>query len=306
MSQKSKATLMTATIAVSAAFLVLAPSFQAPEARAAQGELFPDTDGDLLPDALEHGTFSNPALVDSDGDGVDDFLATVKHLRSDPLASTAGTQDHEMRVLLSSRTLEDGARSLWMHLLFRFVGDTIPPIERLDPYIYWRTWRLPLSQLVGYGQSEIRFRQHPEDGLFVLVNLELGLEDDIRFIRPYTYTIGVDASLDGKDTNSGVFIQSLEDPSGGSVFATLVPMNHGQVSYQFLNQGDAENPFWSSDRICMMSLEVFSRGTEGHICEVVTAVCEPLEGNFRCPPSCPQAVGTLMFFPAGLGTILGG
>ncbi|MHC5062640.1 MAG: hypothetical protein ACYTG5_01545 [Planctomycetota bacterium] len=306
MSQKSRATLATAGLAVAASLLALAPSFEAPQARASQGELFPDTDGDLLPDALEFGTFSNPALVDSDGDGIDDFLATVMHLRSDPLASTAGVQDHEMRILLSSETREDGARALWMHMLFRFVGDTIPPIERLDPYIDWRTWRLPLSQLVGYGQSEIRFKQHPDHGLFVLVNLELGTEDDIRFIRPHTYTIGVDASLDGKETSSGVFIQSIEDPTGGDVFASLVPMNSGQVSYQFLNQGDSENPFWSSDRICIMTLEVFSRGTEGHICEIIDAACEPLEGNFRCPPTCPQTVGTLMFFPAGMTTIFGG
>jgi len=306
MSKKSRATIATAMLAVAGTLLALAPTLEAPLARASQGELFPDTDGDFLPDSLEYGTYSNPIVADSDGDGVGDFLATVRHLRSDPRAA-ARPEDHEMRVLLSSETRGDGSRALWMHLLFRFVGDSIPPIEQLDPYIYWRTWRLPLSQLVGYGQAEIKLRQSPEHGLFALVSLELGDEEDIRFIRPYSYTIGVDASLDGRQTSSGIFIQAIDDPStGGDVFASLVPMNSGQVSYQFLNQHDSENPFWSTDRICLMTLELFSRGTEGHICEIIGANCEPLEGDFRCPPTCPDSVGSLMFFPNGMTTIFGG
>jgi len=308
MRNQRRLTIATALAAFAATLLSLSPWLHAPLVQASPGELFPDSDGDFLPDALEFSTLSDPTNMDSDGDGVGDFMSTVEYLQSNPAPRPAGVQDHEMRILLSGESRSDGTRAIWMHFLFRFAGETLPHFEFFRPYIDFRGQTLPLDQLLSYGRVELKMRRDPNEGLLVHAAVEIGSEADLRaFFRPYEYTIGAQVSIDGKRMNRGVFLKDIQDGSGGNgVFATLVPVSGNQVAFQVLNEGDADNPFWATQRICVMTLELFSSGTGGHTCQIVDASCEPVDGKVSCPPTCPESVGSLVFFPNGLGTITGG
>lgn len=299
---------LAAAVATSAlTLLALSPWLDAPLADASQGEAFPDSDGDFLADVLEFATLSDPASSDTDQDGIGDYMATVRHLSSDPRAGQAGIIDHEMRVLMSAEPRSDGTRAIWLHFLFRFAGDTLPTFEQFRPFVDWRGAQWPLEQVFGYGQIHLNMRQDPIEGLLVHAAVEIGSEDDLRFIIPHQYTFGAVASIDGKRMTRGVFVQTIDGISGDAgVFSTLVPVGASQVAFQVLSEGDAENPFWASDRICILTFEVFSSGTSGHTCQVVEASCDPLDARVKCPPSCPQTVGSMLHFPGGITTIVGG
>lgn len=307
MRKQRRLTFAKAVVTSVVTLLALSPWLDAPVADATQGEAFPDSDGDFLPDILEFSTLSDPLRSDTDGDGIDDFMATVRYLRSNPRAGDPEFRDHEMRILLSSESRSDGSRAVWMHFLFRFADGQIPTFERFQPFIDHRTWRLPLSQIFGYGQVHLKMRQDAVEGLLVHAAVEIGSEDDLRFIQPYEYTLGVDASIDGKRMTRGVFVQAVDElPGDPGVLSTMVPMADNKVALQVLNIGESDNPFWSNERICVLTIETFASGSGGHTCQIVEASCEPLNAKVQCPPSCPQSSGGLVFFPNGFGTIAGG
>jgi hypothetical protein len=277
-------------------WIVVDPNWpsRALEAATSAGER--DSDGDLLPDRLEWVLLTDPLKRDSDGDGVDDFLAAVQSRRGialgDPLR-----MDHEMRVVASGNG-PPGSRHVWLNLLFRFVGADLRAVTYFSPYVDSWGYRLPLSRILGHGYMTMATFQHPHEGLFVRISCALVSEGTLRSFLPCT--IGAVAVVGGKLITTGSYLEDC----GGRI-TSLVPVARDSAVFQTLFQDDADNPFWSSNRVCLLKLAVVASSPQGSLCRVTEASCVS-SGRLVCPPTCVESVGRAMFFPDGLGTVTGG
>ena len=266
---------------------------------AADGESpFLDADGDLLPDRLEWVLLLDPLQQDSDSDGVDDFLHAVqgRYALGDPRSSFG--YDDEARVLIHSTPTPTGDRRLWVDMLFRFAGADPQDLQELHPYLDQWGRRVPITSLIGVGETHLALHHHPTEGLYAICSFELVSERLLRSLLPFT--IGATAVINSRTISTGTFV---DDAAG--VVATLVPVapNHGVV--QALQQDLVDDPFWTSSRICVMQLSVISALSNGVICEVTDADCHS-SGRLACPPTCLSSRGHLLFFPDGLATVTGG
>ncbi|MCC6782902.1 MAG: hypothetical protein IT457_08655 [Planctomycetes bacterium] len=257
-----------------------------------------DADGDLLPDRLEWVVLTDPQLADTDGDGVDDFLATVQFRRPfDPPGLPRATDD-EMRIVVSSTCDASGESSIWVHFLFRFVGTSASELRSIEPYLdVWGT-RYPIAGLLTAGRVDLRTRFDAQEGLFCLASFELASESSLRALMPCT--LGATAIVGTRAIHSGAYVQ---DTAG---FVTLlVGADDNKGLLQPLEPMSVDDPFWTSSRVCVMQLEVISSTGAGAMCEVRNAECMS-SGRLACPPTCLQSRGRTMFFPNGLSTVTGG
>lgn len=279
---------------------VLEGSWRASALHAQQGNPFQDSDQDLLPDSLEWVALTNPSAGDSDGNGMDDFLQTVQHLA--PFSQTARPDQDEVRVLVSSFGTGDEAE-VYVHMLFRFVGGRIGNVQSMVPFLSLGTLHnaalLPIDQLIGSGPICVRSSFNAAIGTRLIVSARIARANELAFVLPCA--ICAEAVIDGKRYTSGTYLTGTDGQQ-----VALVPISGNRFIAQPL-AGDegASNPFWNSNSVCTMSLDVVGAGLAGILCEVSAADCEVANG-LRCAPSCKSSLGRMVFVPDGLSTLTGG
>ena len=258
-----------------------------------------DTDGDLLPDTLEWLTLSNPLLKDTDGNGVDDFVEAVQHIT--PFTTGTKPLEDEVRVLLSATPVQGGTGAeVYVHMLFRFVGNRIGNVQQMTPYIALDSCgKIPAPDLITGGPVTVRAATHPTAGTLVIASVRLCRQSELLYILPCT--VGAQIVIDGKLHSSGTYVGVDHNTP-----VVLLPVIPGVFINQPLNPEDNQsNPFWNTNSVCAMKFGVVGSGMGGSICEVECADCEVANG-LRCAPLCRQSVGKLIFVPDGLATITGG
>ena len=257
-----------------------------------------DRDGDLLPDSLEWMTLTDPAVQDTDGNGIDDFLQTVQHLS--PLSTKLRPVQDEVRVLVSSAKHGQDT-DIYVHMLFRFVGNRIGNVQSMVPFITIGTSNpisVPIMELIGTGPIAVRSSYDPVHGTYIAISARIARAADLGALLPAT--IGATATIDGRSYTSGSYLTQTDN-----LQVALVPIDQGFLA-QPINGGDGtSNPYWNSNSVCVVKMEVVGSGLAGSLCEINAAECEVANG-LRCAPSCRSAVGKLVFVPDGLSTLTGG
>lgn len=294
----SRLRLLSLCLAASVVTLVAWGGDGKPEVRAEGYEPFIDTDGDLLPDALEWVALTNPHEVDTNFNGADDFLEVVEH-RLPLSVNVPRPVDHAMRALVYGSTTPEGPREMYLALLLRFVGANIGAVQVLEPFIEVQEKLVPLTQLIGSTRSHLSTKLDGKGGLYVMFAMRLSSVYELRSLLPCT--IGVRAVVDGRRYLTGSYL--LESDLAETA---LVPVGAGNFALQPANAQDSfANPFWKRNKVCIMTLDVIGSSGNGNLCEVRTADCTVANG-LVCGSTCTSAVGLMIFVPEGLSTITGG
>ena len=264
--------------------------------RADESPLLADADDDFLPDAVEWTVLTNPSIADTDGDGSPDFVEVVQ--RGTPRQpGVVRALDHEMRAVVTAPPIGTNGPT-WLHLLFRFVGDT----SLLTNFQTWLEMpgfpgaQVPLDVL-GFSGIEFAERQTPDQGLWVRLSVPMVSEQVLRVVLPCT--IRASATIGGRTIQTGVKLFDVQ----GTV-STLVPFDRDHLALQSIGQTSAPSSL-STNKVCLLMLERVGTGPGGDVYEVVTADCTDCN-ELECGASCSQSVGWIFSLPGGLETITGG
>ena len=260
-----------------------------------------DHDGDLLPDSLEWVTMSDPRNVNTFGDERGDFLRTVQHIP--PLANDPRPEQDEMRVLVSNVGTGSSA-TVWLHMLFRFVGNRVGTVQAMVPFIgvgtHQNSVKIPVRNLIGAGPLQVRSSYDVKRGTLIIVSAQIAMQSDLAYVLPCT--VGAEIVIDNKRFLSGTYVTHVDSKQ-----VAVMPIDRAdRFAYQPVNSDEqGSNPFWNTNSVCLMKLMVVGSGIGGQICEVTDADCEIANG-LRCAPICRNSRGKIIFVPDGLGTITGG
>jgi hypothetical protein len=264
-------------------------------------ELFEDTDGDLLPDALEWVLLSDPTQMDSDGDGIDDFLEASQFA---PLLQR-GQQlpmDNELRAAVYGVTAPDGTPHVMLSLMVRVVQGGPMTIR---PFVDFQGQRFDISQLFWSQVADANLHSDPNEGTYAIASAWLGPAEQIRPLLPLA--IGVEGSIGGRGFING---SVLMDASGSIATLVTPPGQSGQsglVTAFALHPIDSQDPevasrgsFWQSSKTCLLSL--VSAG--GSANEVADASCTG-SPTLLCAPNCTSMKGGVIVVPSGLPFLTG-
>lgn len=255
-----------------------------------------DSDGDLLPDSVEWAVLTNPYRADTDSDGHEDFLEVVTY--GEPRrASGPIPQDHAMRVVVTSSRVAGGGSQTWLHLLFRFMGDT-SLMTSFNPWIQVSAapgLRFPLTSLCSGGVA-FAVRDVPGEGRWIRVSMPLVSESVLRSMLPCT--IAAEATIDSRHVRTGVELFDLRGTT-----ATLVPFGRG-FAVQSLAPA-APSAGGRSNKICVLQLAEVGTGPGGTAYEVTDADCDDCN-DLECGATCPETLGWVFVVPGGVETITGG
>ncbi|MCA8970928.1 MAG: hypothetical protein KDC95_14125 [Planctomycetes bacterium] len=261
-----------------------------------------DSDGDLLPDMLEHVVQSVGDSKDSDGDGRDDFIEQLEY--SDPMLKDASNlQNDGFRILLHTTSLPNNEETLWIHLMFRMRSGLWQDLQALSLFLEsGGDQRFPLDALLTSSVAEIRDRMDPVEGLLVRVSLKVPTPASLRGYTAVTpITIGGFAKIYGK-----IFMAGSMLLHNNVEYLTLAPVGSKALVAQTTNSQSTASPFWSTQKRCKVSLAVIGAGRHGLWCEVSKADCEPSHKAARCTPACPSLIGGTFIVPDGLPFVIGG
>lgn len=266
------------------------------------GSPFLDTDGDLLPDHLEWVCFSDPASVDSDNDGVSDFLEVVRYTSPvDP--SPQQPLDHEMRILVSQvERKQDSEARVWLHCLFRLANHTLADLTWFEPYIDTKGVRTPIGELFGRTPFRVVAADVPGEGTMLIVTLQLA--SGAEFARVLPCTVGARAVVGGRFFAGGTYVESVGVTAAAAALMPRARFAADTFLFQTLTPQDDTSPFFRGNKICEMELAVTGGSPGGRLCEVVDADCEPANG-LRCVSTCSTLRGSMIFVPDGLGSLTG-
>ncbi len=257
-----------------------------------------DTDGDLLPDGMEWVLYSNPTKKDSDADGIDDFVEALDH--SSPLDKDRKRAPRDAFRLVV-QTEKEGPlqqRYFYLHLLFRFPTGRMADLNGLALILrYGRTQMLPIQSLISSNTIEVKSRMDPQQGLLMRATIKMPEFPGFATLTPLSF-VGY-AAINKQVKGSGVPLLFL---SGGYHAVTHIRQ---RLMLQTTGVTELNNPFWSKQKACVLSLEVQGYGFGGILCEVKKADC--LTSNTpACTSACASSVGQTFSFPDGLTLITGG
>jgi|GEM_PF-2142598 len=257
-----------------------------------------DSDSDLLPDSLEWITLSDPLKVDTDSDGVSDFVEIVSY----GLASKKGGASRPkngFRVLfnLEPTPKRVHCKDLWVHCLFYIPSGSLTEIKGFSLFLDVSGIRFPLNDLIKRGFVSLKVGRDLKGG--VLVRSTFKASVPIKKF-PNKFLISGLAIVGNRLLRSG----SLMVKDGGS-FLTIVRLDKQKLGFQTAGRLELTNPFWSKNRVCVFNLDTQSVGAAGLLCEVVSAKCQ-IASRFKCAPNCNKMKGLTFILPDGLGVVVGG
>lgn len=287
--------LAAATIAVAGWFC----TNQAPTAvlRADPGCCLVDSDDDFLPDVVEWTVITNTANANTDGDSSPDFAEVVQ--RGSPRhPGVLRPVDHEVRAVITAPPPGHPGEPTWLHLLFRFVGDPslLTSFETWVELPAFPGLRIPLDVL-GFTGVVFDQRQTQTEGLWVRVSVPMVSEQTLRLILPCSFQTA--ATIGGRSIRSAVQLFEVEGTT-----TTITPFGDGRFALQSIGEFVAP-PSGTSNRVCLMELELVGTGPAGSVLQVVDADCEDCN-ELECGASCRNCRGWLIDVPGGIGSLTGG
>jgi hypothetical protein len=260
--------------------------------------LFEDTDADLLPDALEWVLMSDPTQVDSDGDGIEDFLEATQFA---PLLQRGSQMpmDNELRAAVYGVTAPDGTSHVMLSLMVRVVQSG--PIS-IRPFVDYQGQRFDISQMFWSLVADAKLRANPSEGTFAIASAWLGPAHQVLPLLPLS--IGVDGSIGGRSFSNG----SLLIDASGTVATLVTPSwQSGLVTAFAVQPIDGQDPevtnrggFWQSSKTCLLSL-VPAGGSAN---EIADASCTG-SPTLLCAPNCSSMKGGVIVVPSGLPFLTG-
>lgn len=253
-----------------------------------------DTDGDMLPDALEWVLMSDPTKVDSDGDGEDDFLSAVQHGMPAP-------KDHEMRVAVHA-----WGGGLYLDLMVRW----FPGEDPGDVVVFLETQqqRMSINHVFLFQLAELKIKSVEREGDYLFASARLCDLDQVKPLLPCT--LGVDGSIGGKQMASGIVLDEVDGevvglvplpdtyaqafalhPIDGGSFAQAADNEDGPGSGNGTTVGGPRR-FWQGSKTCEMQLVPVGSGGGSTVTEVSDARCSGAP-TLRCAPSCADWTGKI-------------
>lgn len=294
--------------AIPAAIAVLRPAAEAAalELRADPPSYLEDADGDFLPDVVEWSVLSDPLQGDTDGDGIGDFVEVVQ-FGSPITAGLAQAQDHETRVVV---TLEEDpvlGEMVWVHYLFRFMGQAGGPI-RFEPWIDAGGVQVPFSIPVGSPHVVIQQRVDPHEGTWLVMSTRLIQRAAFQAVMPCT--LGADVGIGSLDLSVGSHVFTVDGD-----FCYLVPLGDRSTAsgvatapefavQQGSSRQNDRNPFANSNKLCVMQLRRIGGTAGAALYETHDPECEEALG-LECSTKCPQSEGWTLILPDGLAPLTG-
>lgn len=260
---------------------------------------FADVDDDLLPDSLEHVLLTRVGSRDTDGNGVDDFLQSAQNEPPMGGRKKPAPVDHEMRVVVSSVRGVDGRRRVVVHMIARILGG-FGEVKQFEPFLDVRGERVPIGELFGSGLVHMGVRVDPKLGTYVIVSSTLGTEDEVRKLLPCA--VGAVGVIGTRTFRTGSYLLDV-----GGVLSAIIPVDERNYAVQTLAplQDPKSNPFWRSNRACMLELQLLGRSGGARLCEIRDAGCRGAP-TLHCAPSCAKMNGGILVLPYGPGLLRGG
>lgn len=259
---------------------------------------FYDSDGDLLPDAVERMLLTSIAEVDSDGDTIGDFLDAVQHRQLVKSDDPPVPRDHELRVVISTETSLDGSEHIVINVLMRVMHHG--RINQLVPFLFVNNVAYPIGSLLGNGLVHVGYRHDPVEGDLVAYSGRLCSPREFRLLLPCV--VGVRAVIDDRELTRGSYATLLND-----VPVVMVPHEASSSPDAFVAQslspGDVPG-FWATAKACELTLEEQGTTSSGVICEIMSGACVTVP-TLQCAPGCDRMAGRVLVIPSGLGTLRG-
>jgi hypothetical protein len=270
----------------------------APVLEASSPNPLSDADGDLLPDALEWVTLTQPGVVDTDADGIDDFLEAVTHEFPRSAPRPAVPLDHEMRALVAIHEDATGAEHVVFHVMIRIAAGGVSRVTRLTPFIEYQGTRVSIDALFAAGLVGVRMHVDPVEGLLIVVSSRIAGASSLSYVLPCA--MGVSGTIGQKNFETGAYLMSLD-----GVPVTIAPISETKFAFQPLNpKAGGNGGFWQQSHVCELELTPLGSGGGSEICEVSDAGCTGAP-TLRCAPSCEYQEGKLLVVPNGLGLLTG-
>lgn len=258
-----------------------------------------DSDGDLLPDALEWVLLTDSMSKDTDSDGTDDFVEVVE--QRSPVTKDEDTPlpvDSFRTLFMTSFEGEDQHRVLWLHLLFRFPSGQLSDLTGLSLFFDYDGHKVDLTPLLYTCTQALETRFETRQGLLVRLTLKLPEPAGLSKLMPATF--GSYARINNAFHTAGVPMFHL----GGS-YHTLAMVSATQMILQAASSGEVQSTFWNKGKACAMSLSLVGSSPGWRICEVEKADCEVVFQG-ACSDSCKKSVGQMVLVPDGTPLIEGG
>ena len=273
-------------------------------------EAFQDSDGDLLPDALERILMLDPTRWDTDLNGDDDFLEVIQH--RPPVGSPPPPpQDDEMRVLVSLETIGNN-NYVVLHALFRIAGAGAY-INSFNPFINVAGVEVPIGNLIFPNLLSFDQKYVTGQGLYIHLSALLCSEQLLSFVTPCT--IGATGAIGQKNFQTGVLLDTVD---GTAVVYTPIAVPNEPYNDTFALVSLDANPvppppqglnppssFWGeNEQVCVVELDVVASGPSHVVCQANEADCTGAP-PLLCAPSCGLQAGKIFVVPHGTHLLTG-
>lgn len=271
---------------------------QARRVGAASPAALQDTDGDLLPDALEWVLLMDPTTTDSDGDGVDDFVEAVTFEL--PGRPAPRSLEHEMRMVVSVHRDPMQQEHVVAHILIRIVnGQGAAYVQNPRLFVDLQGSQVGIETVLGRGILGFGYRIDPQEGTLMVLSSRIASVSELTYLLPCSF--GVNASIGGRVISTGTLIVDAD----GTAAAAAPTSTTGFVFQPLDPVASSNKPFWTQAHVCEMQLTPVGGGSGGsQVCQVSDAECTG-QPTLRCAPSCSSWMGKVLVVPYGLGFLTG-